>query len=167
VEYRNKAEWQAAVGDFATLDFTGLQNGEVLFDQYSDLGVLFPDGNDTVRNVPSIFIEDGWGLRDNFTGTITIEFDTPRTAIASDHPGFATFFLYWEGKPVGRADFLNGGAGNFSGILSSIPFDAVEIVDVTGGSVAIDDLHFSIPTPSALTCIGGGLAMVLSRRRRI
>ena len=166
VEYRDKAEWQAAVGEFATLDFTGFQNGEVLSDQYSDLGVLFPDGNDTVRLSPSIFLNDGWGVKDN-DGPITIHFDTPRRAFAADYPGFVSFFLYRTGDLVGHVDFLPGGVGNFAGVVSEVTFDMVEVVDVTGGDVLMDDLYFSIPSPGSIALLIATCARTGSRRRRI
>ncbi|MCI0364190.1 MAG: hypothetical protein L0Y44_04825 [Phycisphaerales bacterium] len=49
VEFTDRAEWVAAIGGFEqmqTISFFGYPSGTPLYDQYADLGVLFPDGND-------------------------------------------------------------------------------------------------------------------------
>ena len=53
-EFTDRAEWEAAVGVFSTIDFTQFPQGTIITDQYQDLGVLFTDGND------SIFFSNGF-----------------------------------------------------------------------------------------------------------
>lgn len=165
VPYYYFEEWTAATGEYATLDFTGFEDFEVLSDQYSDVGVTFPSGFDVVWNSPTYFLNDGWGARATHTG-LTIEFDDPQHWIAADFPGGIAYVLYLQGESIGSESFGFGGSGNFGGLYSDIAFDRVVILDPTGGSVGVDDLHISIPSPGAAALLLGlGACGKRSRRR--
>ena len=79
-EFTDKAEWLAAVGDFSTVDFTGFPHGTFITNQYTDLGLVFTDGNDSIFFNPS-FVNDEWGLDGN-----------PDIGIAFHQP------QHWHGK---------------------------------------------------------------------
>jgi len=55
IEYENGASWQAAVDSYTTINFTDQIPGTLLTEQYSELGIHFVDGNDTVYPGPTIF----------------------------------------------------------------------------------------------------------------
>jgi Flp pilus assembly protein protease CpaA len=63
VVFHERAAWEAAVGDFVTIDFTGFPDDTVITDQYANQGVVFSDGNDRIRVSESLFPLDGAGLR--------------------------------------------------------------------------------------------------------
>ena len=160
VDFTDKDEWIAAVGDFTTIDFTGFPLGTFITDQYADLGIIFTDGNDSIHQTCS-FVNDCWGLDGN--GDISVTFDTPQLWIGTDFPGFLAIELYSNGNLIHTGFFGFGGVGNFGGILSSVPFDAAVLIDV-GDEAAIDDLHFGVPTPGSLTILV--LGCLFQRRRR-
>ena len=58
-EFFDRDEWIAAVGQFTTADFTGFPHGMFVTDQYSDLGVQFTDGNDSIFVNENAFPNDG------------------------------------------------------------------------------------------------------------
>jgi hypothetical protein len=165
VEFRIKSDWEAAVGSFTTLDFTGFENNEILFDQYMDLGVTFTDGNDLIRLVPALYPNDDWGVRSGSDSPIRFEFSTPQRWLAADYPGGLTYRLFLDDEIVGEADFLTSGVGNFAGIISDVAFDRVEIWDITGGVVLADDIYFGIPTPGVLAALIGSSVLFGSRKR--
>ena len=162
IEYVDRAKWEAAVGDFTTIDFTGFPGGTFITDQYADLGILFTDGNDSIAFAGS-FINDGVGLDGN--GNISVSFDTPQAWIGVDFPGFLSIELYSEGRLFFTSNLWGGGVGNFLGLISSDLFDAAVLLEGAPGLEAdIDDLHFGVPTPGALWLLA--LAALFSRRRR-
>lgn len=162
IEFTDPLEWQAAVGMFVTVDFTGFPPGTFITDQYADLGILFTDGNDSIHFTPS-FPNDGVGLDGN--GNISLVFDTPQAWIGVDFPGFLTIELYSGEELIHTAEFGFGGVGNFGGLISSQLFDAAVLVEVAPGfEAAIDDLHFGVPAPGALWLLG--LSALRARRRR-
>ncbi len=163
-EFTDSLEWQAAVGPFTTIDFTGLPNGTFVTDQYAELGILFTDGNDFIHMSGS-HVNDGWGLGGN--EAIHLSFDTPQAWIAVDFPGGLKIELFKDGALIYTSgNFGLGGTGNFGGLLSSQPFDGVVLTDWIVGDVFIDDLHFGVPAPPTLALLA--LASLFSRcsRRR-
>ncbi|MCH7721511.1 MAG: hypothetical protein IH988_11100 [Planctomycetes bacterium] len=162
IEFTDPLEWQAAVGMFVTVDFTGFPPGTFITDQYADLGILFTDGNDSIHFTPS-FPNDGVGLDGN--GNISVVFDTPQAWIGVDYPGFLSIELYSEGRLFFASNLYGGGVGNFLGLVSSELFDAAVLVESAPGfEAAIDDLHFGVPAPGALWLLG--LSALRARRRR-
>ena len=160
VEFFDKEEWEAAVGAFTTIDFTGFPDGIFITNQYADLGILFTDGNDSI-DVNGAHVNDGWGL-DGF-GNISVSFDSPQAWIGVDHPGFLSIELYSEGRLFFTSNIYGGGVGNFLGLISSKLFDAAGLIDPLGDAF-IDDLHFGVPAPGALWLLA--VAALLPRRRR-
>jgi len=169
-------EWSNVVeSDFATIDFTGFPDDTEITDQYSDLGVTFPEFN-IIFGPSSGLPNDGWGLR-GFAGDppwsedipITVEFSEPVTSVAVDFPGGAQIALFDGEKMIAESDpFGFGGIGFFGGVVSDQPFDKAIISDWIGGDVFIDDLHFGppIPAPAALSALGVAIFWTGCRRRR-
>ena len=100
VETEDREDWIAWVGEFDVVDFVGFSEGTLLFDQYADLGVLFSDGNDTVR-VNQNYL-DGFGAFGGLFSDegLTMVFDEPQSWIGLDYPGFIQFQLFREGELV-------------------------------------------------------------------
>jgi hypothetical protein len=165
VEFRIKSDWEAAVGSFTTLDFTGFEDTEVMFDQYAHLGVTFTDGNDQARLGPTVFPNDEWGVVSQGSSPIRFEFSTPQRWLAADYPGGLTYRLFLDDEIIGEADFLTSGVGNFAGIISDVEFDRVEIWDITGGVVLADDIYFGVPTPGVLAALIASSVLFGSRKR--
>ena len=161
VEFFDYEEWQAAVGRFETIPFTGFPQGTFITDQYADLGILFTDGNDSIAFAGS-FINDGVGLDGN--GNISVAFDTPQAWIGVDFPGDLQIELFSQGELIYTAVFGFGRVGNFGGLISSELFDVAVLIDPIGVDAEIDDLHFGVPAPGALWLLA--LAALLPRRRR-
>jgi len=166
-EFENKADWEAAVGDFSTVDFSGYPDNTPINDQWSHLGITFTDFNVVSGPAPIVFPEDGWGLQ----GFIEIhfEFDTPMSYIAADFPGAIAFDLYLDDELVGTTGELGGsGFGLFGGAVSDEMIDRVRIYDPNDDAVALDDLRFGppIPAPGALAPFALLLGARSRRRRR-
>jgi len=159
--------WFDAAGGAAnvtTIDFTGYSDGTPLNDQYQHLGVTFTDGSSFFAGESFLaFPQDGWGVQD--FGLISFAFDSPQNAVAVDYPGAVQLGLFHDGIPIDvSSEFIETGYGNFAGIISTESFDAVEVIDPTGGDVAFDDLHFAqIPTPPSMLPL---MAILLGARRR-
>ncbi|MHC5016909.1 MAG: hypothetical protein ACYTGM_20845 [Planctomycetota bacterium] len=163
LEFVDKGDWFAAVGDVTTIDFTGFPAGTVITDQYADLGVHFVDANDRYFTTPS-FVNDNWGVDGN--GDITLAFDTPQAYIAAEFPGFLRIELFSSGQSIYLSSlFFGDPVGNFAGLLTDQPFDMAVLMDDPSSSEAeIDDLHFGIPAPP--TVVAFALAALSPRRRR-
>ena len=162
IEFTDPLEWQAAVGMFVTVDFTGFPNGTFITDQYAELGILFTDGNDSIFLNDGAFPNDGAGLDGN--GNISVSFDTPQAWMGVDFPGALQIELFSSGRLFYTSSIAGGGgAGFFLGLISSELFDSAVLID-PADQAAIDDLHFGVPTPGALWLLG--VAALLPRRRR-
>ena len=162
--FANRAEWEAAVGPFTTIDFTGFPHGTVVTEQYANLGVHFTDANDTIFYNPSSFYNDDYGLDGN--GDITVVFDQPIYWIGVDYPGIMQYELYYGGQLIHLSDpFGGGGSGFFAGLLSTEPFDAAVLID-PAGEAEIDDLHFGPPIPAPPVIALLALAACAAPRRR-
>lgn len=161
-EYEDKPAWEAHIGDYTTLDFTGFEWNTVITDQYASLGAIFTDGDDTI-SFGTGFPNDARGLNGN--GDITVAFTWAQLWIAADFPGPLTFELYLDDEWLyTSSDFAGPGSGHFAGLISSSPFNKVILRDWMAGTAYIDDLHFGVPTPAAWCVIA--VAGLGARRRR-
>jgi hypothetical protein len=164
-EFDDPAQWQAAVDQFTTINFDEFGQIGFVTDEYADLGIIFPDGNDGIDTTPNAFV-DGFGLGSVPPfGPIHFVFDTPQLWIAADFPGFLRIDLYSQGEliynSIGFFPFPPG-IGNFGGLVSTQSFDEV-FMHRNGDSVYIDNLYFGVPGPGALPLLA--LAGVVGRRR--
>jgi hypothetical protein len=164
VEYREKQDWEAAVGEFTTIGFADLPDGTWVTEQYAHLGVHFVDGWDQVIYCEETYLQDGVGLAGG--EQIDLVFDAPLYWIATDFPGGLVIDLYFDGQLFYQSSYFGtSGLGNFGGLVSTEPFDRAVIWDYDEG-VFLDDLHFGppIPAPSALPFVCA--ALLAGRRRR-
>lgn len=164
--FTDAGEWQEAVGEFSTIDFTEYPAGTVITDQYADLGVQFPEGNDFIYHT-SAFVNDGTGLHgNNLDLQITVEFDTPQLWFGVDHPGIAVIDAYANGELIESFGHGQGTFGAFTGILSDVYFDKVVIHRGNDNSAArIDDMHWGVPAPGAVAALALAGLLGGSRRR--
>ncbi|UCD75807.1 MAG: hypothetical protein JSV91_02595 [Phycisphaerales bacterium] len=161
IEFRDKDEWIAAVGDYTTIDFTGYSQGQQVTDQYADLGVLFTDCCVTYDFSYNLYPNDFWGVDGNWG--IHLEFDQPQLWIATDFPGALGFKLFSGGNLVYASVLMF--PRPFGGLISDTPFDEVIIWDDFDDNVHVDDLHFGVPAPAALPLIS--MVFLFIRRRRV
>jgi hypothetical protein len=168
-EYFNRTSWGNAVGPYTTITFQGYPKGTLISTQYAHLGVVFPDGNDTIEYNDS-FVNDEWGLNSNSLvhGIITLDFNEPMSAVACDFLGLIDIWLYAEGELIWESAVFSDDASRFGGLVSTVPFDVALIRDPTDGSVNIDDLYFggAVPGPSALALFAFGTFPWRGRVRR-
>jgi len=173
IEYDEDFEgWTSAIGEFTFVGFTGFEDGEILTDQLSNLGIEFTDGDDIITQNDG-FVDD-WGLRDFDSGlpepdNIIIAFDEPVYAIGVDFQTSIQFELFYRGESTYVSnDFLVFGQGTeFTGLVSDEPFDELRIWDPSGGTY-IDNFYFGppIPAPGALTLFAVAALSARLRRRR-
>jgi len=164
IEFTDKAQWEAAAGQFTTIDFTGFDSGTIITSQYIDPGVVFTGGDDLIHP-GSGFVNDGWGLAGH--ESIDMAFTGPVNAIAADFPGGLMIELYWEGDLLyTSSNFGQGGSGWFAGLVSTDPFDFAVFRDWIDESTFIDDLHFGPPIPGAPVVVAFVFAVFTRRRRR-
>ncbi|MCH8150793.1 MAG: hypothetical protein IH830_00285 [Planctomycetes bacterium] len=164
IEFTDPLEWQAAVGPFTTIDFTGFPDGTPITDQYADLGVLFVGGNEHIFLSENAFPNDGAGLNSAFADIVT-QFDTPQLWIAVDFPGLIQFELFSGGELIYTSSVFDDILGPFAGLLSTEPFDMVALDGPAGLTVNIDDLFFGVPGPGGLPLLALG-SLFSTRRRR-
>ncbi|HRP63495.1 MAG TPA: hypothetical protein PK400_09405, partial [Phycisphaerales bacterium] len=137
----------------------------VLPHHYADLGVTFTGQQLGYFHSSGLF-NDGEGIRSN-NDTLWATFDEPQRAIAVDYPGQIRFQLYSNGQLIFTSILFSPGMGQtqaFAGLISDQSFDAVHLYRVNSTYVYIDDLHFGIPTPGALSVFA--LTAFGCRRRR-
>jgi hypothetical protein len=161
------AQWQSQAGSVTTIDFTGFPQFTIITNQYSDLGVIFTQGNDFVHNDPSQFPLDGWGLDGNNNSTIAMTFTTPQYAFAT-HFGSIQYQLFSNGQLIYQSPPMGVGVSLFAGVISTVPFDSVVLFDPLDTiSVQIDNLYFApgIPAPPAFMLLGAA-GLCVHRRRR-
>jgi len=159
-EYEDKAAWEASVGDYTTLDFTGFEWGTIITDQYADLGVLFTDGDDKIVHGDPI---DDWAL--DGKESVTIRFDQPQLWFAVDYPGAMQMSFYRDNEWVYTSSEFGGSGGPyFAGITMTGEFDEVALHDWLAGSVYLHNVYFGVPAPGAWCLMA--LAGLSSRRRR-
>jgi hypothetical protein len=146
----NKQAWEDAVGDVTKLDFV-FRVPQFLDDQYLDLGVYFPDGDDLAETA-ACFHNDGWGATGApVAGPIHVAFIEPQNWIAVEFCGVIQFHVLYQGVEIYESPILNGEPGeglHFDGLVSfDQPFDEVVIPDPADGSVYVDDLFFGALDP--------------------
>ncbi len=166
IEFTDRDAWFSAAEQVTTITFTKFPSGTLITNQYDELGVLFTDGLDFILCCGGDFPNDGAGL--NSVTSTTLAFATPQYSIAVDFPGDVQFSLFNVGALIYTSSpFGFGGIGNFGGLISSQPFDAVFISDPFGDIAFADDLHFGVPAPGVLWLLGpAAFALPGSKRRR-
>ncbi len=166
VEFHDRAEWEAAVGSFTTIDFILPPSGTPISDQYSDLGVHF--GEWIFSHNSGSYQNDGWGIHGAVDGA-WVHFDTPQHWVGLDHPGTTNIELYRDGELIHTTGtFGSSGAGFFGGVMSSVAFDEIYIFrHGPNNFVFIDDLHFGamVPGPGGLALLALAGAFTARRRR--
>ncbi len=165
--------WKQAAPGFGTLDFTDLDEGEIVaVDRYASYGVLITDfdGNVGMENAFA-FPQDNHGLE----GFCELEFTftAPMQAASLHFPGGIQAWLY-SGTTL--LAFVNNagssGVNNFLGLTSNSPFDRLVLKRFSPpppfpcDEIEIDNLYFStVPSPSAAAILSLGI-LGRSRRRR-
>lgn len=168
IEYTDWEQWQAAAGDYSTIDFTDQSPGTIITDQYSDLGAIFTDGDESVFLTPT-FAQDGSGVSGSFSlsekDQIAVLFDTPRYWVGVHYPGISQIELYSQGELFFTSvELVAGAKSGFTGLVSTQPFDRIRMFDPFG-FVYMDNLYFGgVPAPGALPLLGA--LLIQSRRRR-
>jgi len=160
------AEWASQTGSFTTLGFTELAHGEFLTDQYADLGVTFT-GTAVGWFSESAFPTDDHGIRGWTSKVVEAQFAAPRTQLAVEFAGAVWVLLYLGDEFVAHTPVVaQSWNGPFLGIVSTMPFDRVEMLDPGLGVTLIDNIYFGapIPAPGALVLIA--LAGLAGPRRR-
>lgn len=146
-EYTDRASWEAAAGPSSTANFTGFADGTPITNQYSSLGMLFTQGNDTVLSTGA-FVVDGKGVQCN--GDMEIQFAAPVSSIGADFPGALQITLYSGASLVySSSNFAGSGSGFFAGLVSSTPFDRAVIKDWFDQQAYVDNV--SVGGASGLT----------------
>ncbi|MBX3375123.1 MAG: hypothetical protein KF817_14940 [Phycisphaeraceae bacterium] len=112
---------------------------------------------------------DGRGMKAVNSDAI-LHFDRPMQALAADFPGTLTAQFYWDDTFLGAEAFTGpGGPGNFSGAISTTPFNRVRLFD-SDHVFAIDDLHFvpvAVPGPATVALLPPAAWFMRRRRRRV
>jgi len=156
-----------SIGSVETITFTEHPDG-LLTNQYESSHGLQVSGSSNVFIIDSniSFPNDGRGMWTNF-GDIVLDFDRPMVAFSADFPGGFFVELFNDHGLIEAFIFSGSGAGNFRGLISTIPFNRVRLYD-TDGVFAVDDIHFvaqTIPAPGAVAVLIAG-AVIGWRRRR-
>lgn len=168
VEYTNRAQWEASVGAYTTITFAEIPPNSVLHNQYLSSGIQFSGMNsftETSIHYPDSHGAVGFGpihvlLTDGFV-------TEPRQWISVEYRGGLAFRLYRDSNLIFQSSFFMAPlGGGFAGIVSSVPFDEVQIFDPIDGIVVIDNLYFGIPAPGALAVFGFAALFGGARRRR-
>ncbi len=163
--------WEAQVGEWSTLDFTGLPAGEFFPEDYylDDFGVMFGGGPRLASESEEVYLQDGHGvgvLPDSSGWHMDVFFDTPVHAFAVDFPGEIRFTLFFEDEVIAHLPGPYGGfVGWFAGLISDQPFDRVRVWDTD--EFLVDDLRFGmvVPGPATALVLLPGLGLLGGRRR--
>jgi hypothetical protein len=164
--YGIAAEWRQAVNhSFTTIDFTDYPEQTPISNQYIHHGVSFG----VAPNLPWIIqgpsFPDGHGLIGFNDNPFWLDFTEPVHSLATDYIGSIAFRLYSGGELIHSTNvFLQ----SFIGLVSSLPFDRVEVYRPTGFNPVIDNLFFGppIPAPGALALLGVAALGIIPRRHR-
>lgn len=160
--------WQEFAGPYTTCDFTGFPAFTVITDQYESLGVLFTNPTfNIVKNTPSNFPIDGWGLDAN--GYLELTFSQEMFAIGAHVPGSPKIQLFLGEVMIGQTTYAFGdGPSVFAGAASDIGFDRARFISPgINGEVYMDNLYFSsVPGPSVVAPLILAAARMRARRRR-
>jgi hypothetical protein len=166
VEFTSFTDWEQAAGLYTSIGFDEVPPNTFLSDQYADLGINFPDGNDVAICCSfETFPFDGAGVDCN--PDTLVEFAQPMNAIGMQHLGIAQIQLFLDRTMVYESrTFIDfGNPGEFAGIISEQPFDSALLLDPIASPLFFDNLHFGppIPAPAALSL----LALAGLRRSRL
>jgi len=166
--FTDYAAWSPAAGSTSTITFGELPPGTLVTDQYAGLGVTFTDPDPNFCGIVS-GASDGFAL--NGFDLIEVTFAAPILSFGWDHPGWTRARFYLGDVLVFNTGYVGNGTWTFNGIVSTMPFDRVQLNDLpsAGGvhDVFVDNMHFStIPAPHAAAVLGVGAAMLSRRRRR-
>lgn len=172
VEYHNFSSWSAASGPFTTLDFV-FQQAVILDDEYLSLGVIFPDAEEVAFSQAGLFLQDGWGVNGAVLGDadIRLRFLEPQAWIGIWFPGDLYVEFYSDGELLHTSNDLSSGGQDlnvFGGVVSSVPFDEVRLVDPFG-FINVDDILFgaAVPAPGCALVLAALPMLAASRRRRV
>jgi hypothetical protein len=156
----------ASAGMIETITFTEHPIGPLTTQYRSSHGMI--ETSPGLVQITSIdaFLMDGRGMEAVWSDA-ALEFDRPMLALAADFPGTFIVEFYSDDVLLGSSFFHGpGGPGNFSGVISTDPFNRVRMWDVDS-DLAVDDLHFvALPAPPILLAFAGGLALLARGRRR-
>ena len=163
--------WEAQVGEWSTLDFTGLPSEEPIpEDLYAaEFGVTLTNGLIFSYTSESGFLLDGQGFaasQGSAGSSVDVVFDTPVHAFAVDFPGVIRFTLFFEDEVIAHLPGPYGGfVGWFAGLISDQPFDRVRVWDTD--AFGVDDLRFGmvVPGPATALVLLPGLGLLGGRRR--
>jgi hypothetical protein len=166
----DRIAWEQEVQTWETMDFVGVEEEvPIPTDFYLDeFGVLI-DGGPAWGHLSQMFFPmDGSGFGTvGFEPFVDIRFDEPIRALGADHPGGFRFTLFLGEDLVYETGLLGvGNIGNFSGVISEVPFDRVRISDSDG--FGVDDLRFGLVVPGppvAAMLLTFGVSGLRPRRR--
>jgi hypothetical protein len=139
--FTNYDDWAAAMGSATIYEnrYAELGGGVTVTDQYQAVYATYTDGDDVTYSYTES--TDGMLLQGN--GRINITFDMPMMGIGINFPGAMQVIGYMEGSVVFTSDpFGESGTFFFGGVVSTEPFDAVEILDWVDDTVYIDDVFY-------------------------
>jgi hypothetical protein len=168
VEFTSFTDWEQAAGTYTSIGFDEVPPHTFLSDQYADLGINFPDGNDVAISCSfETFPFDGAGVDSN--PDTLVEFAEPVTSIGIQHLGPVQLQLFSSGSLVYESSAFHdlGNPGEFAGVVSAIPFDSALLLD-PDNELFFDNLYFAppIPAPGALAVLALlGLTSARGRRR--
>jgi len=168
VKFEDADAWWDAAGEVTTIDFTEFEHGDVLTDEYSDLGLTFGDPGVFVL-VGTTFPLDNHGIR-SAAGGFEFHFDGNRIALGFTYPGFFRVRLFDGDRLVGGPTLFNSDRlGQFGGLVSSEAFDRVTITGLLPDDPEfLGDIYFGpvVPAPAAWLVVAGGLVAGRGGRRR-
>jgi hypothetical protein len=168
--YQDRDAWitdAGVLGTIETITFTEYPIGRLTTQYEESHGLTFTgSGFVQIAAFDLSFPLDGRGLL-CIAGDAILTFDRPMLALAADFPGTFTVEFFSDDVLLGSSPFDGpGGPGNFSGVISTDPFNVVRISD-SDSDFGIDDLHFvAVPAPSMLLPFAAGLVLLGGRRRR-
>ncbi len=147
-EFTDRQAWFNAVDEVVTtIGFNEFTCGTIVTNQYEDLGVLFPDGDDFVICCGHLCPDDGAGLAGDSPVSVAFTTREPQTVIAIEFVEYVVISLFASGELIYTSDGFSGPGGPFAGLISTEPFDTAVFSDPTDGGTIIDDLH----------CVAGAL----------